>query len=66
VVAKCGGAGVHLPTGRATRGNLGVRLEIGPARAAEYCTEFDGVVQRDDGETFRAKAAPAPGHCRAD
>jgi hypothetical protein len=66
VVAKCAGAEVHLPTARATRGNLGVRVEIGPTRAAEYCTEFGGVVQRDDGESFRAKAAPAPARCRAE
>jgi hypothetical protein len=66
VVAKCAGADVHLPTGRTTRGNLGVRVEIGPSRAAEYCTEFGGVVQRDDGENFRAKSAPAPARCRAE
>ena len=49
VSAKCQGQGVHLPTGRAARGALAVRIELGPPRAARYCMDFGGNVQRDDG-----------------
>lgn len=63
VSATCQGAGVHLPTGRATRGTLAVRIELGPPRAARYCMDFGGAVTRDDGINFKAKQAPAPSRC---
>jgi len=61
---SCKGASVHLPTGRPTRGVLGVRLELGAPGIQRYCLEFGGsAVVRDDTTQFKAKKAGAPTRC---
>ena len=63
ITASCKGAQVHLAPAGTTRGELGVRFELGPAGAARFCMRFGGQVVRDDGISFKAKAAPAPAGC---
>jgi hypothetical protein len=63
ISATCKGSQVHLAPAGATRAELALRVELGPPGAARFCMRFGGQVVRDDGISFKAKAAPAPAGC---
>lgn len=48
------------PLGGTPQGGVGVIVEVGGVR---FCGLFGGTITKDDGESFRARRAPAPAGC---